>query len=109
MEVVAWRTKYYRFIFAAILDALGVPAGQVHFVDGSSHELTREFMIENYKLHALADIKDAQGAGSEYRKPGAKLSVLSAPVLPVLGEVYLDADFQFGGEDQVHSAFNLSS
>ena len=106
MELVAWRTKYYRFMFAAVLDALGVPAGKVHFIDGSSYELSREFMIDNYKLHVLADIKDAQGVGAEYRRPGAKLSVLSCPGLPVLGEAYLDADFQFGGEDQVYSASN---
>ena len=107
LDLVLWRTKYYRLTFAAVLEALGVPVGKIHFVDCSSYEFRREFVIDNYKLLALASVQDAQDAGAEYRKPGAKISVLLCPGLQSLGEEYLDADFQFGGEDQVYSALQF--
>lgn len=107
LDLVLWRTKYYRLTFATVLEALGVPVGKIHFVDCSSYEFSREFVIDNYQLLALASVQDAQKAGAEYRKPGAKISVLLCPGLQSLGEEYLDADFQSGGEDQVYSALQF--
>ena len=50
MDVIAWRTKYYRYCIAAVLESLGAPAGAIHFGNGSSYELDKEFSIDNYKL-----------------------------------------------------------
>ena len=106
MDVVAWRTKYYRYCIAAVLESLGVPAGAIHFVDGSSYELDREFSIDNYKLCTMVDEQEARDTGEEYRH-STKLSVLLCPGLPALAEQYLNADFQFGGEDQVGCLMTL--
>ena len=104
LELVAWRTKYYRFMVAAVLELLGIPSEKVHFVDGSSYELTKQFSLDNYRLCTIVDEQDARDTGDEYRH-STRPSVLLCPGLPALAEEYLDADFQFGGEDQV-SIFN---
>ncbi|GIJ87963.1 hypothetical protein Asppvi_006879 [Aspergillus pseudoviridinutans] len=98
-ETVGHRTAYYKHIVRAVLQTLGVPENTVHFVEGSSYELTKAFSLDNYKLSVLADVDEVKGTGDEYRNPG-KLSVLFCPGLPALAEEYLDSDFQFGGEDQ---------
>lgn len=100
MEIVAHRTAYYKFMIRAILRILGVPDDKVHFVEGSSYELSKDFMLDSYKLSALTDEQEVRETGSEYRH-ATKLSVLLCPGLPALAEEYLDSDFQFGGEDQV--------
>ena len=100
LDVVAWRTKYYRFIIAAVLESLGVPPGRIHFVDGSSYEYSKEFILDNYRLCTIATEQEVRDTGDEYHA-AARLSVLLCPGLPALAEEYLDADFQFGGEDQV--------
>lgn len=103
MDLVAHRTQYYRHITGAVFNILGVPKDQIHFVEASSYELTKEFMIDTYKLAALTDEKEVRNTGDEYRN-STKLSVLFCPGLPGLAEEYLDSDFQFGGEDQVHDS-----
>ncbi|EAW14282.1 tyrosyl-tRNA synthetase [Aspergillus clavatus NRRL 1] len=98
-ETVGHRTAYYKHIVGAVLRTIGVPENTVHFVEGSSYELSKEFSLANYKLSVLTDVTDVKATGDEYRNPG-KLSVLFCPGLPALAEEYLDCDFQFGGEDQ---------
>lgn len=100
MEVVQARTKYYRYAIRAVLNELGVPKDKVRFVDGSSYELSPRFTMENYRLCTLVNDFEARATGDEYRN-ATKLSVLLCPGLPALAEEYLDADMQFGGEDQV--------
>jgi tyrosyl-tRNA synthetase len=104
-ETVGYRTAYYKHIVEAVLRTLGVPENTVHFVEGSSYELSKEFSLDNYKLSVLTDINEVKETGDEYRNPG-KLSVLFCPGLPALAEEYLDCDFQFGGEDQVRFSLN---
>ncbi|KAH8822081.1 tyrosyl-tRNA synthetase [Xylogone sp. PMI_703] len=98
-EQVTQRTRYYRFLAAAVLDTLGVPLSAVTFVNGSSYEFSKKFTIDNYKLCAIIDQQDARDAAEEYAR-ATKLSVLFCPGLQSLAEEYLDADFQLGGEDQ---------
>ena len=104
LELVAHRTAYYKFMIRAVLRILGVPDDKVHFVEASSYELSKDFMLDSYKLSALTDEKVVRETGSEYRH-STKLSVLLCPGLPALAEEYLDSDFQFGGEDQVFYTF----
>lgn len=90
-------------MIGAVLESLGVPRGKVHFVDGSSYELSREFSFDNYRLSTMVDEEDVRDTGDEYRY-ATKLSVLFCHGLPALAEEYLDVDFQFGGIDQVRIA-----
>ena len=99
LETVAWRNQYYRFMCAAVLESLGAPVGKIHFVDASAYDLRRDIAIQNYRLAALTDLGDIQNSGDEYRY-STKVSVMLCPGMVALAEEYLDADFQYGGEDQ---------
>ncbi len=82
-----------------LTESLGVSPGKVHFVDGSSYELTKEFSADNYKLSTLVKEQEPRVTGDEY-SDAKELSVLLCPGLPALAKEYLDADFHFGGQDQ---------
>lgn len=97
--VVADRARYYRFIITAMLESLGIKEGQVRFVNASEYELTPSVVMDTFRLACLARQDEARSTGAEYQKSD-RLSLLWCPSLPGLAEEYLDADFQFGGEDQ---------
>jgi len=108
LELVAYRTKYYKFILTAVFTSLGIPMSKLHFVQGSDYQLTREYNMDNYKLCATVTEHDAKKAGAEVVKQveSPLLSGLLYPGLQALDEQYLDVDFQFGGIDQVRTHWN---
>ena len=108
LELVAYRTKYYKFILTAVFTSLGIPMSKLHFVQGSDYQLTREYNMDNYKLCATVTEHDAKKAGAEVVKQveSPLLSGLLYPGLQALDEQYLDVDFQFGGIDQVRIHWN---
>lgn len=99
-EQVIQRREYYRFIVTAALDAIEVPTSKVHFMDESSYEGTREFMIDHYKICTLLSQQDVRDTGAEVAKTD-RFSPMLTPGLQSLAEKYLGADIQFGGLDQV--------
>lgn len=103
LELVAYRTKYYKFILLAVFNSLGIPVSKLRFVEGSSYQLTKEYNLDNYKLCATVSEHDAKKAGAEVVKQveSPLLSGLLYPGLQALDEQYLGVDFQFGGIDQV--------
>lgn len=103
LELVAHRTHYYKKILLAVFTSLGIPTSKLHFVEGSSYQLTKEYNLDNYKLCAIVTEHDAKKAGAEVVKQveSPLLSGLLYPGLQALDEQYLDCDFQFGGVDQV--------
>jgi tyrosyl-tRNA synthetase len=102
LELVAYRTKYYRHILLTVFTSLGIPTSTLRFVEGSSYQLTREYNLDNYKLCAIVSEHDAKKAGAEVVKQveSPLLSGLLYPGLQALDEEYLGVDFQFGGVDQ---------
>ncbi|KAK1232073.1 hypothetical protein PQX77_004791 [Marasmius sp. AFHP31] len=102
LELVAHRTKYYKFILLAVFQSLGIPTSKLTFVEGSSYQLTKEYNLDNYRLCATVTEHDAKKAGAEVVKQveSPLLSGLLYPGLQALDEQYLDVDFQFGGIDQ---------
>lgn len=106
LELVAHRTKYYKFILVTVFTSLGIPISKLRFVEGSSYQLTREFNLDNYKLCSIVTEHDAKKAGAEVVKQveSPLLSGLLYPGLQALDEEYLGVDFQFGGVDQVGRA-----
>jgi hypothetical protein len=102
-ELVEYRTTYYRHILLAIFTSLGIPTSKLHFVEGSSYQLTKAYNLDNYKLCATVTEHDAKKAGAEVVKQvdSPLLSGLLYPGLQALDEQYLGVDFQFGGVDQV--------
>lgn len=103
LDLVAHRTKYYEILLTTVFKSLGIPTSHLHFVTGSSYQLTREYSMDNYRLCASVTEHDAKKAGAEVVKQvdSALLSGLLYPGLQALDEQYLDVDFQFGGVDQV--------
>jgi tyrosyl-tRNA synthetase len=108
LELVAHRVKYYEFVLRSVFKAIPVPIDKLHFVVGSSFQLTKEYNLDNYRLCATVTEHDAKKAGAEVVKQVSSplLSGLLYPGLQALDEEYLKCDFQFGGVDQVHNTSN---
>ncbi|KZT35918.1 tyrosine tRNA ligase [Sistotremastrum suecicum HHB10207 ss-3] len=102
LSLVGHRTAYYRHLLTAIFTSLHIPTSSLHFITGSSYQLTKEYNLDNYKLCATVTEHDAKKAGAEVVKQvdNALLSGLLYPGLQALDEEYLGCDFQFGGVDQ---------
>ncbi|KAJ6617955.1 tyrosine tRNA ligase [Mycena sp. CBHHK59/15] len=102
LELVEYRTKYYKFILLTVFTSLGIPTSKLRFSLGSDHQLTKEFNLDNYRLCATVSEHDAKKAGAEVVKQveSPLLSGLLYPGLQALDEQYLGVDFQFGGVDQ---------
>ncbi|KAJ7076538.1 tyrosine tRNA ligase [Mycena belliarum] len=102
LELVEYRTKYYKFVILAVFKSLGIPTSKLKFALGSDHELTKEFTMDNFRLCATVTEHDAKKAGAEVVKQveSALLSGLIYPGMQALDEQYLGVDFQFGGVDQ---------
>ncbi|KIY44685.1 tyrosine tRNA ligase [Fistulina hepatica ATCC 64428] len=102
LDLVAHRTKYYKFILLTVFESLDIPTSKLHFVEGSSYQLSKEYNLDQYRLCASVTEHDAKKAGAEVVKQveSPLLSGLLYPGLQALDEQYLDVDFQFGGVDQ---------
>ncbi|KAJ3999898.1 hypothetical protein F5050DRAFT_1564067 [Lentinula boryana] len=102
LDLVQHRTKYYEYVLLAVFKSLGIPTSKLHFIQGSTYQLTREYNMDNYRLCATVTEHDAKKAGAEVVKQveSPLLSGLLYPGLQALDEQYLDVDFQFGGVDQ---------
>ena len=107
LDLVAHRTKFYKYILTTVFESLGIPTSSLRFVEGSSYQLTKEYNLDNYKLCATVSEHDAKKAGAEVVKQveSPLLSGLLYPGLQALDEQYLGVDFQFGGVDQVSKVF----
>ena len=106
LELVAHRTKYYRFLLVNVFKSLGIPTNKLRFIEGSSYQLSKEYSLDNLRLCAIVTEHDAKKAGAEVVKQveSPLLSGLIYPGMQALDEQYLDCDFQFGGVDQVSCA-----
>ncbi|KAF9071882.1 tyrosine tRNA ligase [Rhodocollybia butyracea] len=102
LDLVQHRTKYYEHVLLAVFKSLGIPTSKLHFIQGSSYQLSKEYNMDNYRLCATVTEHDAKKAGAEVVKQveSPLLSGLLYPGLQALDEQYLDVDFQFGGVDQ---------
>ncbi|KZT01857.1 tyrosyl-tRNA synthetase [Laetiporus sulphureus 93-53] len=102
LELVAYRTNFYKFVLLTVFKSLGIPINKLRFIEGSSYQLTKEYNLDNYRLCAIVTEHDAKKAGAEVVKQveSPLLSGLLYPGLQALDEQYLGCDFQFGGVDQ---------
>lgn len=84
------------------LHAIPVPTDNLRFVSGSSHQVSKDYTLDNFKLMALVSEDAAKDAGPEVKSAsGPSLAALLYPGLQALDEQYLGVDFAFGGPDQV--------
>lgn len=101
-ELLNHRVKYYEEIVKGILQSIGVPLEKLNFVKGTSYQLSREYVLDVFKLSTLVTEHDARKAGAEVVKQVQHplLSGLLYPGLQAIDEEYLKCDAQFGGLDQ---------
>lgn len=100
MEVVGHRSKHYKFLIAAVLRALGVPASRLDFVQESEYSTSRGFWRDLLRMLAVSSQDQIKAVGLEVTTT-RMMSPLVCPTLQALSEVYLGCDFQLGGLDQV--------
>ncbi|KAL3073181.1 hypothetical protein niasHT_035457 [Heterodera trifolii] len=102
IELLQNRVLYYECVIKALLNALNVPIGKLHFVRGRSYQLTETYTKDLLRFCGLVSLRDATRAGAEVVKQvdDPLLSGILYPLLQALDEQHLKVDGQFGGVDQ---------
>ncbi|KAI5285287.1 hypothetical protein KEM54_000687 [Ascosphaera aggregata] len=102
IDLVAYRTEYYRKVITAMLETVGVPTDKLEFVKGSDYQKSAEYTMDVYRLTSIVSEHDAKRAGAEVVKQvdNAPMSGLLYPLMQALDEEHLGVDAQFGGVDQ---------
>lgn len=99
MEQVLQRMHYYKFVISAAMEAIGIPASKVQFVQESTYVNTPEFTRDQWRLCTIVPQQAVKDAWDRSYNPDM-LSPMFCPGMQSLAEEYLDIDFQFGGADQ---------
>ncbi|EYB85895.1 hypothetical protein Y032_0289g1515 [Ancylostoma ceylanicum] len=101
-ELLENRVIYYECVIKALLISLDVPIDRLHFVRGTTYQLSKEYTFDLLRLCGQVSQRDALRAGAEVVKQveSPLLSGLLYPLLQALDEQYLKVDGQFGGVDQ---------
>jgi len=101
-QLLEYRTQYYQTCIKAMLESINVPLDKLKFVKGTDYQLSREYVLDVFKMTTVATEHDCKKAGSEVVKQvqHPMLSGLLYPGLQALDEEYLKVDAQFGGVDQ---------
>lgn len=99
-EVVGHRTAHYRFLVAAILDALGLPSSRFRHMQESSIANKAEWFVDFQKMSAVMNQNDARATMDE-AMVSKMLSPMLSPIQQTLSGQYLDLDIRLGGTHQV--------
>ena len=101
-DLLQYRVRYYEEIVKGMLESIEVPLEKLKFVKGTDYQLSRDYILDVYKLSTVVTEHDAKKAGSEVVKQVQHplLSGLLYPGLQAIDEEYLHVDAQFGGLDQ---------
>jgi tyrosyl-tRNA synthetase len=96
------RFQYYSIVITGMIEALGGDLKNFEIVKGSNFQLSKEYVLDLYKMSSEVTIRNAEKAASDVVKQGdnPKISGLIYPLMQALDEVYLDADIQLGAVDQ---------
>lgn len=101
-EVLSERYEFYSKIIPLMIEAMGADISKLEFVRGSDFELSKEYLMDLFKLSSITSVHDCHKAASEVVKMGEspKLSGYIYPLMQALDEEYLNIDMQLGGTDQ---------
>lgn len=101
-ELLEKRTLYYEHLITELIKCIGVDVTKLKFVKGTDMELSKEYMLDVYRMTSIVSERDAKRAGAEVVKQveSPKIGGLLYPILQALDEEYLKVDAQFGGTDQ---------
>lgn len=101
-DLLEKRYKYYEKVISGMFEALGADMSKLTFIKGSSFQLSKEYVLDLFKLATHTTVHDATKAASEVVKMGdsPKLAGIIYPLMQALDEEYLKVDAQYGGVDQ---------
>lgn len=96
------RYEFYSKIIPLMIEAMGADVSKLEFVKGSSFQLSKDYVMDIFKMSSITSVHDCHKAASEVVKMGdnPKLSGYIYPLMQALDEQYLDVDMQLGGMDQ---------
>lgn len=96
------RTEYYEHLIKGLLTSIGVPLEKLKFIRGTDFQLSKEYILEIFRMASMVTEHDAKKAGAEVVKQVETplLSSLLYPGMQALDEEFLKVDAQFGGVDQ---------
>ena len=96
------RYEYYSIVIKGMIEALGGNLDNFEIVKGSDFQLSKEYVLDLYKMSSEVTVRNAEKASSDVVKQGdnPKLSGLLYPLMQALDEVHLDVDVQLGAVDQ---------
>jgi tyrosyl-tRNA synthetase len=101
-EVLSERYEFYSKIIPLMIQAMDADVSKLEFVRGSDFELSKEYLMDLFKMSSLTSVHDCHKAASEVVKLGGspKLSGYIYPLMQAIDEEYLGVDMQMGGTDQ---------
>lgn len=101
-DLLEKRYKYYEKVISGMFESLGADMKKLEFVKGSSFQMSKEYVLDLFKLATHTTVHDANKAASEVVKMGdsPKLAGIIYPLMQALDEEYLKVDAQYGGVDQ---------
>ncbi|KAF0991490.1 hypothetical protein HZS_6909, partial [Henneguya salminicola] len=101
-SLLEYRTNFYKELISAMLTSINVPLNRLKFIRGTDFQLTREYILDVYKMATISTVHDCRKAGSNVVKQieNPFLGGYLYPGLQALDEEYLKVDAQFGGLDQ---------
>ncbi len=101
-EVLEYRYEMYSKIIPLMMKAMGAPLEKLEFVKGSDFQLSKDYVLDMFKLSSQTSVHDCHKSASEVVKMGdsPKLSGYIYPLMQALDEQYLDVDMQIGAVDQ---------
>ena len=85
-----------------MIKAMGANIDKLEFIKGSDFQLSKEYVLDMFKMTSNASVHDCHKAASEVVKLGdnPKLSGYIYPLIQALDEEYLKVDMQIGAVDQ---------
>lgn len=101
-ENLEHRYNFYAKIIPLMVKAMGANIDKLEFVKGSSFQLSKEYVLDMFKMTSNTSVHDCHKAASEVVKLGKspKLSGYIYPLMQALDEEYLKIDMQIGAVDQ---------
>lgn len=96
------RFEYYSIVIKGMIEALGGNLENFEIVKGSDFQMSKEYVLDLYKMSSEVTVRNAEKASSDVVKQGSnpKISGLIYPLMQALDEVHLDVDVQLGAVDQ---------
>jgi len=101
-DLLEKRFEYYSIVITSMIESLGGNLDNFEIVKGSDFQLSKDYVLDIFKMSSEVTMRNALKASSDVVKQGdnPKISGLIYPLMQALDEVYLDVDIQLGAVDQ---------